>query len=166
MWPFDRRPKIRTSDFIERETSKVFAPSYADSLREIFYQAGFHDVADVDIVAFRFWMTIAGASFAKIPDNVQRGLWHRVYEEAERRHGRTWRATLEEAIIEYFRLTSKDMDRTSSNQFLPETMTFALNRLVGKSDESVVALRVALLTIVHGIIKSETAFFRDIRLVS
>jgi len=166
MWPFDRRPKISIPSFIGREASKVFAPTYTDSLREIFQQAGFQNVADVELVALRFWMTLAGASLAKLPDAVQRGLWHRVYEQAKRSHGRAWRNTLEETSVEYLRLTSKDMNRASGAQFLPETMSFALNRLVGKSDENVVALRLALLTIALGVIQSEADFFRDIRLVS
>ena len=165
MWPFDRRPKIKIPDFIEREAAKVFVPEYADAIRQLCQQAGFPNTVEAELIAFRFWITRASASLAKLPDNVQRGLWDRVYEQAERRHGRAWRKGFEPTCVEYLRLTAKDMNRATGAQFLPDTLTFALNRIVGKSDESVVALRMAFISFALGMIKSETDFFRDIRIV-
>ncbi|MBI2713187.1 MAG: hypothetical protein HYX37_01875 [Rhizobiales bacterium] len=48
---------------------------------------------------------------------------------------------------------------------LPDTLSFALTRIVDKSDETVVAMRMALIAFALCMIKSETDFFRDIRIV-
>jgi hypothetical protein len=165
MWPFDRRPRINIADFIEREAAKVFAPGYADSVRELLQQAGFPNPVEAELVAFRFWITLAGASLAKLPDNVQRGLWRRVYEQIERNHGRAQRERFETTCVEYLRLMTKDMERATGAQFMPDTLSFALNRIVGESNETVVSLRMALIAFAFGLMKSESDFFRDIRLI-
>ena len=166
MWSFDKRPKIRTTAFIYREAAKVFEANYTGGLRSIVREAGFPNVAEVELVAFRFWMTLAAASLAKLPDGTQRGLWLSVFEQSERNHGLGWRQSLEEATVEYLHLTQKDLGRARGAQLLPDTMSFALQRLVSASDETVVYLRMALLQTALGVIKSETQFFRDIQLVS
>ena len=47
---------------------------------------------------------------------------------------------------------AKDMGRATGAQFLPDTLTFGLNRMVGESDETVVAVRVALIAFALGLI--------------
>ena len=64
MWPFHRRPKVSGAAFIERETNKVFASRYTEGLRPIFEQAGFPSVVEAELVALRFWMTVAALSLA------------------------------------------------------------------------------------------------------
>jgi hypothetical protein len=163
MWFIDKRPKIRLSQFIEREAGRIIHSDEDDVLRRTLSTAGTVNVPEVELIALRLWMTLVAMGRAEIADSVQSRLWSRTFEQVEDRYGSSSRELVEGASLEYLRLTFLDMGNERAQHFLPLTMGFMLRRLVGNDDASVVALRTALLAVALSGISAEAAFFRGIK---
>jgi hypothetical protein len=83
----DEMITVPVEKFIGHETSRVFGADFTEGLSDLLRTAGVSDVRGVELAAFRFWMTLAAASLANVPDGVKRGLYLNVFDQAERIHG-------------------------------------------------------------------------------
>lgn len=159
MWPFDKRPKISHQDFVTREASKVFEPEYVEGLAQTFAKAGYPDVSKGELAAFLFFITQAALWLSDLSEEVPDALEHTVCLVAEKRFGPTFKS----AYLAYMGTLKMDLDRGSEGRFMPDTMELALSRMVGRDDEKVVALRLALLTATTKLLRNEMEFLKGIR---
>ena len=159
---FKKKVRIKSEAFIADRAHDAVTQKLSD-LRELIEASKTAISDELELTIFAASIPILAMSLARLDGNIVRGYTTQIdrfiTDSIDKNAGSHFRAR----TLEYLSAFDRDIAEQKAH-ILPSTISTALNTVVGKSDKSVVILRMGLVKFLVPMLKQEVEFFKRLKI--
>ena len=159
---FKRKIRVKKEEFVGHQAEHAVVES-SQNLRELFASSKVDIRSGLELSMFAAFLPLLAMSLADLDTDVQRGYVSLVAVHLDEKFSGSNMHRFQERVLQYLKAFDDDIAKGQAH-LLPQTLTLALENIVGRSDESVVMGRIGLVKTVPAKIKINVEFFRDLKL--